>query len=245
LLPKVVKSANKIIAISETTKGDIIEWFKVDPDKISVIYNAAGDNFRPIDDEQVLCAAREKWTLPKNMILFVGTLEPRKNLINLMRAFKQMIERTDMPHTLVIAGGLGWGAKRVYEAHSAMGLGKRVRFLGYVPYDDLPLLYNLADAFAYVSHYEGFGLPILEALSCNIPALISTAPALTELAQDAALTVSADEVDDISERLEKILTDQDLRAGLIQKGQKRAKDFTQETFTRQTLDVLVEAGSRK
>ena len=243
LLPQVAKKATRVIAISETTKKDLMENFSVPSEKVRVVYNAVSDIFKPVEDERELFFARKHWILPKDYLLFVGTFEPRKNIEGLMRGFKLLLEKTDLPHTLVLCGGKGWGEKRIYQTHAESGLGDRVRFLGYVPNRHLPALYSGAAAFAFLSRFEGFGMPVLEAMSCGVPCLISKTPALLEVAKEGALAVSGNDPAAVAQGLEKVLTDQHTRSRLINDGQKRAREFSMKRFAQETLSVYEQAGS--
>ena len=168
------KQADHIITVSESTKRDVIRFLDVDPSKVTVTHLAADRIFRPIESHnQQLKNVRQKYNLPEKFVLYVGTLEPRKNLPNLIRAFHQMKKRTCCEHKLVLAGKKGWLYEEISRTIEELKMGSEIILPDYIAAEDLPYLYNLADVFAYVSKYEGFGLPPLEAMQCGIPVMVA------------------------------------------------------------------------
>jgi glycosyltransferase involved in cell wall biosynthesis len=180
--------------------------------------------------------------LPQRFVLYVGTLEPRKNLGTLIRAFAQ-VHRQDSSLKLALAGGKGWGYDAIFQAVRESGLAGEVLFPGFVPPDELPLWYGAAAAFAYPSLYEGFGLPVLEALACGAPVVTSDGSSLPEAAGDAALQVDATDVDALAGALGRLLTDAALRADLRQRGLTHAARFTAERMGREMVRVYEQAAS--
>ena len=205
VVPRSVKRATHIVAVSQATKNDLIEFYNTPQEKISVIYEGVDEKFKPTVDK----AKSEKYKLGERPYIFsVSTIHPRKNFKRLMQAFAQLPKDFD----LVIAGGKGWLYDDIFaEAQKNKG---RVRFLGFVPDDDLPALYSGAAMFAYPSLYEGFGLPLLEAMACGTPTLSSNVSCLPEVAGGAAVTVSPYDVDSIAEGLKHTLAN---RSELIKK----------------------------
>jgi glycosyltransferase involved in cell wall biosynthesis len=213
VVPRSVQRATHIVAVSQATKNDLIELYNTPQEKISVIYEGVDEKFKPTSDKTKI----EKYKVgAKPYILSVSTIHPRKNFKRLIQAFAQLPSDFE----LVIAGGKGWMYDDIFaEAEKFKG---RVRFLGFVPDDDLPALYSGAAMFAYPSLYEGFGLPLLEAMACGTPTLASNVSCLPEVAADAAVTVSPYDVDSIAEGLKHTLANRD---ELIQKGFARASQF--------------------
>ncbi len=230
---KGVKSADAIIAVSASTRNDLIEQLGVPEDKINVIPEAADSIFRPIDDQRFLDAVKQRYNLPERFILFLGTIEPRKNLTTLIKAFaqfslsgKENSETVERIPKLVIAGAKGWLCDEVFATVEALRIGNLVEFIGLVPGQDLVALYNLASAFAMPSLYEGFGLPVLEAMACGIPVIASNASSLPEVAGDAALLVDPLDIDGWAHAISRVLDDQAVRDSLRERGLRRATDFS-------------------
>jgi glycosyltransferase involved in cell wall biosynthesis len=187
-----------------------------------------------------LAAVREKYGLPDRLILNVGALEPGKNQATLLRAFHRL-KGNGRERGLVIAGPPAWRYERLLRLVDKLGLADEVRFLGYVPVEDLVALYNLADLFVFPSLYEGFGLPPLEAMACGLPVVASTAPALREVLDGAALLVQPQDMDGLAEAMAAALGDEPLRSHLREAGLERAALFSWERTARETAAVYHEA----
>jgi len=235
-LKPALKKSRKIIAISQSTKRDLVSKFGIDPRKVRVVYLGADKCFHKIaGQDSRLALIREKYGLSRKFILFVGTLEPRKNLVRLIRAYRRLkIQGFD----LVIAGRKGWHYRDILLRVNELELQDRVRFLGYLPKEDLPFLYNLASVFVFPSLYEGFGLPPLEAIACGTPVIASRTSSLPEVVGRAGLLVNPKSVSEIKEALEEVLTDTVLRDKLIRLGLLQAKRFSWEKTAREILKVV-------
>jgi glycosyltransferase involved in cell wall biosynthesis len=240
-VPRGLRRADLIVADSEATRQDLARFMSVDPAQVKVIYPGVGPRFHPMPREQTE-PVRARLGLPERFLLFVSTLEPRKNLVGLLEAFALVIQNADpalqpaiCKLQLVIAGRRGWLYEDIFTAIERLDLGERVRILDYVHDNDLPALYNLAWAFAYPSIYEGFGLPALEAMACGTPTVTADNSSLPEVVADAAVLVSAEEVGSIAAGLRQIVTDEPLRARLRAKGPERAERFTWEQAAQQVL----------
>lgn len=240
-LPEAARMAHQIIAVSETTRNDIIRFLGINPDKIRVVYNGVNSAFRPVTDPALLRRTRERYRLPARFILYVGAIQPRKNVSGLVEAYAKICAEGGLPHELVIAGGESWKSEGLKDRISSLGLQEKVHFIGYVSDEELPLLYNLADQLAFPSFYEGFGLPVLEAMACGIPVVTSKTSSLSEIAGDAAILVDPHSVDEIAGGIRRLIEDSDLRRICIEKGLERAKLFAWERCARETLTVLQEA----
>jgi len=225
--------AAAVIAVSAFTAREVVALLDVPKARVHVIHHGVEPRFHPLPDKTV-AEFRTRHHLPQRYILYLGTLEPRKNLVTLLQAYAGLHE-TDAH--LVLAGGQGWLYEDIFAEVERLNLENRVHFPGYLPDDELPLWYNAADVFAYVSWYEGFGLPILEAMACGTPVVASSTTSLPEVAGDAALLVSPDDVDAVSEGLKQCLDDRALHTRLRQAGQERAARFRWQTTAQHTTDL--------
>ncbi|HEC23903.1 MAG TPA: glycosyltransferase family 1 protein [Chloroflexi bacterium] len=231
VVPRSVARADRILADSESTRQDLIELYDVPPDKISVLYSGVSDRFYPIQDEAILYEVRSRYGIGRRPYIFsVGTVQPRKNYGRLVEALHRLGR---LRLKLVIAGGKGWLDDPLYRQIEALGMEDQVQFLGFVPDEDLPALYSAALVFAFPSLYEGFGLPVLEAMACGVPVITSSVSSLPEVAGNAALLVDPYDVDALTEALARVLDDESLRNDLINKGQLRVQGFSWTAAARQ------------
>ena len=244
------RHATRVITVSENTRTDVMRLYGVPGERVAAIPHGVGPAFYPRPTAQVAEFRRARG-LPDHFILFVGTLEPRKNLVKLIEAFSnlrsQISAQSGLSQTstrnlkLILIGGKGWYYDQIFATIERLNLKDCVILTGYVPNKDLPLWYNAADVFAFPSRYEGFGLPVLEAMACGTPSVTSTASSLPKVVGDAALTVPADDVDALSAALHRALTDTALREELSSKGMARAAAFTWEETARRTVAVYRQA----
>jgi glycosyltransferase involved in cell wall biosynthesis len=230
-----MRRAARVITVSESARQDIIRFYHLHPRKVVVTPEAAGPQYRPQAPGEV-ARVRAALELPERYILAVGNVQPRKNLPRLVRAFREAAS-DDPDLQLVIAGRSTWQGSEVTATVDEMGLGERVRFLGYVDDADLPGLYAGALAFCYPSLYEGFGLPPLEAMACGTPTIASNVSSLPEVVGDGALSVDPTSVGDIAGALRRFITDEGARAEYRERGLRRAALFTWERTARLTRDV--------
>jgi glycosyltransferase involved in cell wall biosynthesis/O-antigen ligase len=239
LIPPVARRAKAIIAVSESAKADIVRILKVPAHRVHVVYEAAAACFQPLDGDGKLASVRQQYQLPEQFVLHVGTIEPRKNLVRLLEAYSQLGSRGNHSHHLVLVGSRGWkdADTAVFKAVERLGLGDMVHVLGYVPTEQLVALYNLADCLAFPSLYEGFGLPVVEAMACGTPVVASRRGALPEIAASAAEYVDPTDVDSIAEGLLRVLSDSDRQAALRQAGRARAAHFSWTVAAAQTRRV--------
>lgn len=233
------RAASHVIAISAATRDDLVRYARIAPDKISVIYHGLAPRFQPAPSAEI-AAVQAKYDLHAPHFLYVGTVQPRKNLERLIEAFAQVLRTQHLaPNTqLVIAGKRGWLSEGIERRAAALGIADRVRFTGYVDDADLPALLSGALAFTLPSLYEGFGMPVLEAMACGAPVLTSTTSALPEIADGAALLVDPTNTTAIAEALARLASDATLRETLRARGLQRAAMFTWEQCARATLAVL-------
>ena len=225
-VPSAVARAHRVLADSESTRRDLIALLGVPAEKISVVTPAVEPRFHRVADQVRLEEVRRRYALPDRFILGIGTLEPRKNFAGLIRAYGQLRRTTALPHALVIAGRPGWLYEAIYEQVREAGLTEAVRFLGFVADADLPALYTLADLLAYPSRYEGFGIPVLEAMACGTPVVTSDNSSLPEAAGTAARLVNADDLAGLAEAMAQVIGDAARRGEMIERGYAQARRFT-------------------
>ncbi len=245
---RTVKRAAKVITISEFSRQRIAETYNLDPDSIAVTPLASQRHFRPANREAAVRQVRERLGIDRPFLLTVGDLHPRKNQIGLVRAFRELLRaHPELPHVLVMAGQHTWFAPRVIEEVRRAGLEERVLFTRFVDEDFLPTLYNACELFVFPSFYEGFGLPIIEAMACGRPVVCSSATALPEVAGGAALLFEPHSTAQQMRAMRDVLLDAELNARMEKKSLQRAKAFDWRETARMTLDVyreLVEQPSR-
>jgi len=240
LLPGVAKRADAIVAVSESARRDIVSVLKVPADKVRVIHEAAGEEYRPIECRGDLERVTNAYELQDPFILSVGTIEPRKNLERLLAAYSDL-RQAGRREKLLLVGQLGWKYHGVLREIDRLALRNCIRILGYVPDADLPAIYNLASVLAFPSLYEGFGLPVLEAMACGTPVLTSNCSSLPEIAGDAAVLVDPRSHDSIFEGLRRMLIDPGLREHLRAAGLRRAAQFSWAKAAAETTQLYESA----
>jgi glycosyltransferase involved in cell wall biosynthesis len=230
------RRATRVIAISASTKRDIINLLGVPEEKVDVVPCGVDDDFRPVDEPGLLDELRRRHSLPPRMLLFLGTIEPRKNLTTLLKSYA-LLKDWMKPPPLVIGGPKGWRHGEVFSLAEELDLLDEVLFPGYIARDELPLWYNAADLFVYPSLYEGFGLPPLEAMACGTPVVVSNTSSLPEVVGDAGMLVDPTDAEQIARAMERLLTDGDLRDSLRARGLERARTFTWQRTAGDTVTV--------
>jgi len=243
LLPTVIRRAALVIAISRRTKEDLCQILHVPEDKIRLVYNGIGEEFKPTDEGERRRVA-EDLQLPERYFLAVGNLERRKNLAVLLRAFAKFSRNDGRDYRLVLVGQDGPGAEDVRVLYRQLGLGERVIFTGYLDQESLPVVYGQARALVFPSAYEGFGLPAVEAMACGTPVIAAEGSGLAEVVGEAGLRVSPGDVDAWAAKLTEAAGDDRWHVGLAAAGRERAARFTWEQFTDQTLAVYREAAGQ-
>jgi len=258
------QKADLIVSISESTKKDLIELYKISPGKIKVIYPGIGEEFRVIDKKDPrLLRVKEKYKIPDNFILYFGTIEPRKNILALVKAFEEIkrnknsrilevdwqgfegvvknrkASRINVSNLkLVIAGAKGWLCGDFFKKIEESDFKKDIFFTGFIEEEDKPYLYSLADVFVYPSFFEGFGLPPLEAMACGVPAIVSNKSSLPEVVGRGAVMVDPQNQDELAFVIREVLNNQELKNYLIKKGLERAKQFNWDNTVKNFLNLF-------
>ena len=235
-LSNIIKKSKAIIAVSDFTKRDILEKFKISPEKIFIIYEAALEIFKRKIDKDLL---NQKYKISEEYILSVGQLQPRKNLSRLIESYALLSEDLRKRYQLVLIGKARGSEElgTLQRQIERLKVGDRLKLLGYVPEEDLPYLYSGAALFVYPSLFEGFGLPIIEALSCGTPTITSNISSLPEVIEDAGVTVNPYDVENIQQAMEQVLTDNTLYQQLQQKSLIQAKKFDWAKAAQETIKV--------
>ncbi len=239
MMPLFLRRADAIIAISASTRREMERYYRPLPTLCHVIYPGVHSRFRPVTDEAVLADVRARYSLPARFVLYVGTIEPRKNLPALIRAYQQAAI-ADV--RLVIAGKKGWMYAETFAQVQVLGLEDQVLFTGFVADDDLPALYTLAELFVFPSLYEGFGLPVLEAMACGTPVITSSLSSLPEVAGEAGLLVDPTDVAGLASAIRRVLDDAGLWGAMAEKGIAQAARFSWQRAAVETLALYREIG---
>jgi len=238
---RTVRAAARVLTPSEFSRRAILRHYGLDENKVVVVPNAVSAQFRPIDHAVATAAVREKFDIPGPFVLTVGDLQPRKNHLGLLRAFESVVRAyPQLPHRLVFVGKDTWYSKELHRAIAASSIADRVHCSGFVEDADLVQFYNACDLFVFPSFYEGFGLPILEAMACGRAVACSNATAMPEVADAAGILFDPKSVPQIARAMGDVLLDAELRARLERLGAQRASLFTWEKAAQRTLDVYYE-----
>ena len=238
---RTIRNAARVITPSEFSKVQILKAYSLDPDKIRVMAYAVSSEFRPMPRPKASRWAAAKYNFGFPFILSVGDLQPRKNHLNLIQAFKELLGAfPELPHHLVLVGKETWHSNTIRAAAKKSGLGDRIHFTGFVEDEDLRKLYGACEIFVYPSFYEGFGIPILEAMACGRAVACSNASAIPEVADSAALLFDPHSIEEMVRAIRDLIIDPELRARMERMGMQRAASFTWERTARQTLDVYYE-----
>lgn len=247
MIRRALRRADRIITVSYNSKRDLVDYFGIAPARIEVVYNGVADRFQPSIPREERDRVVVKYGLPRPYLLFLGGEKPHKNVRNVIRAFAEARRERALPHALVLAGPMPKNRNRVEALIAALDLDSRVFRPGIVPEEDLPGLFAGADAFLYPTLYEGFGLPVVEAMACGVPVLTSATSALQEIAGGYAYLVDPMDVAAIARGIVDLATDPRRRAEFAELGKRRARDFSWEKAGEQTLKIYADAlsGSRK
>ena len=249
------RTATRVLADSDATRRDLQRYYGIPEERIVVVYPGRDETFAEVEDPQALDVVRARYGLSAPYFLYVGTLQPRKNLQRLVDAFARLasaspakpgpadgqVGGTSEPQ-LVLAGKKGWLYEEIFDLVRKLGLGDRVMFTGYVPDSDLPGLLSGALAFVFPSLYEGFGLPVLEAMACGTPVICSNVSSLPEVGGDAALLIDPLDTEALAEAMLQVAVDEGLRNTLVERGHEQVQRFSWQRCARQVLGVLEDVG---
>lgn len=241
LFPFVARRAVRVITGSNQTKTDLIKYFGLNADKVVVTPYGVDPCFRPITDKQRFVEVKTKYGIDNEFILYVGNLQPRKNLVRLFLAFERLKIKRKINEKLVIVGKKAWLYQDIFKTYEQLKAKEEIIFTGYVPTEEIPVLYSAARIFVYPSLYEGFGLPPLEAMACGVPVLTSLVSSLPEVVGDSALLVDPYSVEEIANGIERLLSDEKLRLSLREKGLRKASTFSWRRTAELTLAVYRDA----
>lgn len=236
-MPAIIPSLDMIITVSEWSKKDIMRIFDVPEEKIYVTPLAASDIFKPQDKNTAAEFLKQKYNIQDNMILYLGGFSPRKNVKSILVAFSMIRKNLSKDIKIVIIGSAKDEHQFLYKLAQSLNIEDNVIFTGYVPYEDLPFFYNTCDVFVYPSLYEGFGLPVLEAMCCGTPTITSNVSSIPEVAGDGALLINPFDAEELAHAMENVLEDDSLKADLVSRGFKRASLFDWKKTASETLKV--------
>lgn len=238
------KSASSIISISESTKNDLINFYHADKNRVTVTYLATPTNYAPVNELSKIMEIKAKYKLITPFVLYTGTIQPRKNLDSLVNAFNNL-KINGLKHKLVIVGKRGWKYRSLFDLINKLNLKKEIIFTDYAAEKDLPYLYSLADLFVYPSFYEGFGLPVLEAMACGVPIITSATSSLPEVTGKSAILIDPKNINDLASAISKVLNNADLREKMITRGLEQAKRFSWEKCAKKTLNIYKSVHNEK
>lgn len=235
---KIVKKFDKIIAVSESTKNDVINLLNIDPNKISAIYSGIDAKEYQLSNAEKEKEIVKKYQLPDEFILSLSAIEPRKNIDSLVSAFKLFQKHNPNSHHLVIVGGLREKAKDFRSLYQDSEFKDRIHFIGYVPNEEKPYLYRLADLFVYPSFYEGFGFPPLEAMASSTPVIASCSSSLSEVCDDAVVLIDPYNIKELAVAIDQVITNDELSHNLVEKGLKQVQKFPWQKTAQNTLNLF-------
>jgi glycosyltransferase involved in cell wall biosynthesis len=239
------RRADAIVTVSESAKRDIVRLYNLAPDRVHVVHEAAAPSFQPITDEIELERVRSAYGLADRIILYVGTIEPRKNLPRLIDAFAERRRSGELTHQLVCVGPYGWLSTDIQAQIERLEIQDAVKFTGYVPFADLPVLYSLAEIFVFPSVYEGFGLPVVEAMACGVPVITGRNSSLPEIAGGAIEHVDQVDAETLGAAMVSLTADSERRRHRASLGVERARLFSWSRAARETLGIYRMVAERR
>lgn len=236
-VPKAVKKSDLIITISKNAKEEIIKHYGADANKIQIVYPAVDHKMFHRSGRGEMAKVQKKYNLSKKYILYTGTIEPRKNIVGIIDAYKALPQQLRDEYQLVLAGGKGWKDEEIKRSLAA-AKGENIRLTGYVKDEDLPPLYSGASVFVYPSFYEGFGMPPLEAMACGVPVITSNNSSLPEAVGIAGITINAEDTKALTQNIKRVLTDEKLAKNMIKEGYLQAKKFSWTVSAAKLKDII-------
>jgi len=239
---KIIRRADKVLAVSDSTRNDLIGFYKINQAKVETVYNGVGEVFGRIDrNDPRLLKIKEKYALPFNFILFLGTFEPRKNIGGIVRAYERMRQEGGSQlekYKLVIAGSEGWKSAKLKREIKKSSLAKDIYQVKFIDEEDKVFVYNLAALFVYPSFFEGFGLPPLEAIKCGVPVIVSDNSSMVETVGEAGILTDAFSADEIALAMKEFLIDKDLKKEFYPAGIRQAQKFTWTKAAKKFLEIV-------
>lgn len=235
--PRFAKKAKRIVTVSEYTKSDIQALYKVPSEKIDVVYNACGPHFFPIPSEEQQ-AVRDQFSSGQPYFHSVGAIQPRKNLVNLIAAFDLFKAKSGAPHKLLIVGRKAWNFEEIIHSYAESAYKDDIVFTGYVTDEELNRIYASSFGLCYVPYFEGFGIPLVEAMTCQVPIITANVTSMPEVAGDAALLVDPRQPEEISEAMLRFLNEPELRTQLVEAGKKRIENFSWDRSAERLWEIL-------
>ena len=245
LVPRTIRRAQNVITVSESSRRDIANYYKVDPEKIRVVYQSIASSFRVLHDRAEVESVMARHGINGRYLLAVGNLQPRKNLPRLVRAFAQSKRIGSYDGRLVIVGKSMWRESQIFQEIRQQGLENEIIVTGYIPEEDVVALYNGADAFIYPSIYEGFGLPPLEAMACGCPVITGNTSSLPEVVDSAGIMVDPTSEEELTQAIVTMTGDAQFRDNCIRLGLERVERFSATAAARDTLEVYYDAAGRR
>jgi len=251
---KICIRADGIIAVSESSRNDLVDIYRIDPNKIRVIHSGISEKFLVLNrNDEKLVKVKEKYRLPYKFILYLGTIEPRKNIIGILRAYRKLQEvgfldlnlNEVLNYKLVIAGSKGWLSRKIFSEIKKSEFRENIKMINFVKDEDKEYVFNLASLFVYPSFFEGFGFPVLEAMSCGVPVITSNSSSLPEVAGGGAIMIDPEKPNEIADAFKELLTNKSLRENLIKKGFYQAGTFSWEKTTKESLKFFREIVKNK
>lgn len=236
--PRFAQKAKQIVAVSEYTKSDVVDKYGIAPEKISVVYNGAHQEYRPLDYETKK-SIKEQYTDGKEYFIFTSAIHPRKNVVNLLKAFVQFKRRQKSGMKLVIVGRMAWQTDEIEKSKRLMPFKEDVIWTGYLDVKELARVTAAAYAMVYPSLFEGFGIPIVEAMQCEVPVITSTTSSMPEVGGDAALLADPEKPEDIAEKMGMIYKDERLRARLVAAAREQAQKFSWDKSAEALWEVIM------
>lgn len=239
LVRRLIKRADRIIVVSESTKRDVSRFYSIPGEKIEVVYSGVDGIFRPVDDPSLLESVKRKYQIKGDFIFYAGGIDPRKNVKSLLKTFHRL-QRSGFTHLSLVIGGEITNQREypaLIDQIKRLNLDQKVRLVGYIPEEDLVFMYNAAHLFLFPSLYEGFGLPLVEAMACGTPVITSNVSSMPEITADAAILVDPLNLDQIVASAQRVLSDPNLAISLREKGLKRARFFNWGKTAKVTLEV--------
>ena len=241
-VPWSCRRADHIITVSEASKRDLVDLYRLNPEQITVTYPGPDACYRPLDKRESTRILREKYGIDGDVILYVGAIQPRKNIPRLLSAFAQLKSEHHLPHKLVIVGPKAWLWTEAFNALRENAARRDIFVTGYVPRNDLPYFYNAATVFVYPSNCEGFGLPVVEAMACGTPTITSLGSSLEEIAGDAAVLVDPSCDEEIAAAIQRVTSDSGLQSELSARGLLRSRQFSCNQMAMKTETVYRQLG---